>query len=109
MDKSTNAHSISAGLDYAGISPQHARLFKEGGVKYTYATDEEVLAAFTRLAKTEGFSPHLRSAHGVADAIKLAPTLPKDKTIVVNVSGRGDKDVLIVAEALGDEKWKEGI
>ncbi len=100
-------HSVSAGLDYAGIGPEHARLFQAGRVKYTYATDDEVLRAFTRLAKTEGIFPALESAHAVAEAIKLAPTLPNDKTIVVNVSGRGDKDIFIVAEAFGDERWKE--
>ncbi|OGH94057.1 MAG: tryptophan synthase subunit beta [Candidatus Magasanikbacteria bacterium RIFOXYD2_FULL_41_14] len=100
-------HSISAGLDYAGIGPEHARLFETGRVHYTYATDDKVLAAFKTLARTEGIFAALESSHAVAEAIRLAPTLPKDKTIVVNLSGRGDKDIFIVAEAVGDVKWKE--
>ncbi|PIT87591.1 MAG: tryptophan synthase subunit beta [Candidatus Magasanikbacteria bacterium CG10_big_fil_rev_8_21_14_0_10_40_10] len=100
-------HSISAGLDYAGIGPQHAHLFTQGRVDYHYATDDEVLTAFKLLAKTEGILAALESCHAVAKAIKLAPTLAKDKIIVVNVSGRGDKDIFIVADALGDEDWKE--
>lgn len=100
-------HSISAGLDYAGIGPEHAYLNEIGRATYTYATDEEVLAACTELARTEGIFPALESAHAVAHAIKLAPTLSKDKTIVVNVSGRGDKDIFILAEKFGDASWKE--
>lgn len=100
-------HSISAGLDYAGIGPEHALLFAQERVEYKYATDDEVLAAFKLLAKTEGIFAALESAHAVAEAIKLAPTLAKDKIMVVNISGRGDKDIFIVAEALGDKKWKE--
>lgn len=102
-----STHSISAGLDYAGIGPEHASLFKQGRVKYTYATDEEVLSAFTTLARTEGILPALESAHAVAEAIKLAPTLNKNKIIIVNLSGRGDKDIFIVAEALGKNEWKK--
>lgn len=100
-------HSISAGLDYAGIGPEHALLFEHRRVEYKYATDAEVLSAFKLLAKTEGIFAALESSHAVAEAIKLAPTLTKDKIIVVNISGRGDKDIFIVVEALGDEKWKE--
>ncbi len=100
-------HSISAGLDYSGIGPEHARLKESGRATYTYATDEKVLAAFKELALTEGIFPALESAHAVAEAIRLAPTLSKDKIIVVNLSGRGDKDIFIVGEALGDKKWKE--
>ncbi|MFA5813761.1 MAG: tryptophan synthase subunit beta [Patescibacteria group bacterium] len=100
-------HSLAAGLDYAGIGPEHAYLFERGRVQYTYATDAEVLAAFKTLARTEGIFSALESAHAVAEAIKLAPKLNKDKIIVVNVSGRGDKDIFIVAEALRDEGWKE--
>jgi len=100
-------HSISAGLDYAGIGPEHARLFEEGRVKYTFATDKEVLEAFKELAQTEGIFPALESAHAIAEAIKLAPTLNKNKIIVINLSGRGDKDIFIAAEALGDNDWKD--
>jgi tryptophan synthase beta chain len=100
-------HSISAGLDYGGIGPEHARLKELGRATYTYATDKKVLSAFKELALTEGIFPALESAHAVAEAIRLAPTLSKDKIIIVNLSGRGDKDIFIVAEALGDKKWKE--
>ncbi|MFA6393840.1 MAG: tryptophan synthase subunit beta [Patescibacteria group bacterium] len=102
-----NTHSISAGLDYSGIGPEHGLLYLKGRVEYKYATDKEVLAAFKLLARTEGIIPALESAHAVAYAIKLAPKLSKNKTIVINLSGRGDKDIFIVAEALKDERWKE--
>lgn len=102
-----NTHSISAGLDYAGIGPEHALLHDKKRVHYTYATDKEVLSAFQTLARTEGIFPALESSHAVAEVIKLAPTLDKDKIIVVNISGRGDKDVFIVARALGDKAWLE--
>lgn len=100
-------HSISAGLDYAGIGPEHALLHDKNRVQYAFATDKEVLNAFQTLAKIEGIFPALESAHAVAEAIKLAPTLGADKIIVVNISGRGDKDVFIVAKALGDKAWLE--
>lgn len=102
-------HSVAAGLDYPGIGPQLAFLKKRGRVTFTYATDKEVIDAFTILAATEGIICALESAHAVAVAIKLAPTLSKDKIIVVNLSGRGDKDIFIVAEALKDKEWKEFI
>lgn len=100
-------HSISAGLDYAGVGPQHALLFERGRVEYKSVSDEEVLDAFKLLAKTEGILAALESSHAVAQCIKLAPKLDKDKIIVVNISGRGDKDIFIVAKEFGDEKWKE--
>ena len=100
-------HSISAGLDYAGIGPEHGLLFEKGRVDYKYATDKEVLGAFKMLAKTEGIIAALESSHAIAEVIKMAPKLSKDKTVVVNLSGRGDKDIFILAEALGDEGWKE--
>jgi len=100
-------HSISAGLDYGGIGPEHAYLKESGRATYTYATDKKVISAFKELALTEGIFPALESAHAVAEALRLAPTLSKDKIIIVNLSGRGDKDIFIVAEALGDKKWKE--
>lgn len=102
-----NTHSISAGLDYAGIGPEHGLLFKKGRVEYKYATDKEVLDAFKLLSRKEGLIPALESSHAIAHTIKLASQLDKDKVIVVNMSGRGDKDIFIVAEALGDEKWKD--
>ncbi len=98
-------HSISAGLDYAGIGPLHAFLRDQGRVSYTYATDKEVLAAFKQLARAEGIFPALESAHAVAEAIKLAPKLSSRQTIVVNVSGRGEKDIFILARNLGDKQF----
>jgi tryptophan synthase beta chain len=100
-------HSISAGLDYAGIGPEHAYLHEQGRVRYTSATDQEVLDAFQLLAKKEGLFAALESAHAVAHAIILAPDLSKDKNIVINLSGRGDKDIFIIGDKLGDAAWKE--
>lgn len=102
-----STHSISAGLDYAGIGPEHALLFEKGRVQYKYATDKEVLSAFQLLAKTEGIFSALESAHAVACAIKLAPSLPKNKIIIVNLSGRGDKDIFILTRALRDKSFRE--
>lgn len=96
-------HSVSAGLDYASIGPEHPYLKDAGRVQYTYATDDEALAAFELLSKKEGIIPALESAHAVAEAIKLAPKLSKDKIIIVNLSGRGDKDVQHVANIKGIE------
>jgi len=86
-------HSISAGLDYAAVGPEHALLRDEGRVSYTYATDDEALAAFHLLAELEGIIPALESAHAVAEAIKRAPGMPRDAILIVNLSGRGDKDL----------------
>ncbi len=86
-------YSISAGLDYPGVGPEHAFLEETGRVTYTSATDQEALDAFYRLSKLEGIIPAIESAHAIAEVIKRAPTLPKDNIIIVNLSGRGDKDV----------------
>jgi tryptophan synthase beta chain len=86
-------HSVSAGLDYAAVGPEHALLRDEGRVSYTYATDDEALAAFHLLSELEGIIPALESAHAVAEAIKRAPTMPRDAILIVNLSGRGDKDL----------------
>ncbi|AKM19273.1 Tryptophan synthase beta chain [[Flavobacterium] thermophilum] len=86
-------YSIAAGLDYPGIGPEHSYLKVSGRAEYYTVTNEEVLEAFQLLSKTEGIIPALESAHAVAYAIKLAPTLSKDQIIIVNLSGRGDKDV----------------
>jgi len=94
-------HSVSAGLDYASIGPEHPFLRDLGKVQYTYATDDEALAAFELLSKTEGIIPALESAHAVAEAVKFAPKLSGDKIIIVNLSGRGDKDVQHVAAIKG--------
>lgn len=90
-------YSISAGLDYPGIGPEHAALYDTGRAQYVSATDDEAVAAFSYLSRTEGIIPAIESAHAIAYAQKLAPTLSKDKIIVVNVSGRGDKDVAAIA------------
>ena len=86
-------HSVSAGLDYAAIGPEHAYLQDIGRVEYTYATDEEALAAFKELAECEGIIPALESAHAMAYVSKIAGSLPKESIIIANLSGRGDKDV----------------
>ena len=96
-----NTHSISAGLDYAAVGPEHAWLRDEGRVEYTFCTDDEALKAFRFLSETEGIIPALESAHAVAETMKLAPTLHPDQTIVICLSGRGDKDVAQVAQTLG--------
>jgi tryptophan synthase beta chain len=94
-------HSVSAGLDYASVGPEHAWLHDTGRATYTFADDEEALDAFETCARMEGIIPALESAHGVAEALKLAPTLGRDQIILVNMSGRGDKDIFTVADALG--------
>jgi tryptophan synthase beta chain len=96
-----NTHSISAGLDYAAVGPEHAWLRDEGRVEYTFCTDDDALKAFRYLSETEGIIPAMESAHAIAEAMKLAPTLRPDQTIIVNLSGRGDKDVQQVAQMLG--------
>lgn len=98
-------HSISAGLDYPGIGPQLAYLQKKGRVEFTSITDKEALKAFKLLAQTEGIIPALESAHAVAETIKLAPKLKKNQIIVVNLSGRGDKDLFIVEKELKDKNF----
>jgi tryptophan synthase beta chain len=97
----TEAHSISAGLDYPGIGPEHSWLKETGRIEYVSATDNEALAAFQMLCKLEGIIPALEPAHALGHVIKLAPTLPKDNLLVMNLCGRGDKDVFAVAERLG--------
>ncbi|WP_207461411.1 tryptophan synthase subunit beta [Azospirillum sp. SYSU D00513] len=94
-------HSISAGLDYPGVGPEHSWLHDSGRVEYVSATDEEALSAFQICAKTEGIIPALESAHALAEVIKRAPTLPKDHLMVMCLSGRGDKDIFSVAQHLG--------
>jgi tryptophan synthase beta chain len=90
-------HSISAGLDYPGVGPEHAWLHDIGRAEYVSVTDDEALAAFHRLCLSEGIIPALESSHAVAYAMKLAPTLPSDRHLLVNLSGRGDKDIATVA------------
>jgi tryptophan synthase beta chain len=96
-------HSISAGLDYAAVGPEHAWMRDDGRAEYTYATDEQALEALQRLSALEGILPALESAHAVAEAIVRAPRMRADQAMIVNVSGRGDKDMMTVAGALGFE------
>ena len=95
------AHSISAGLDYPGIGPEHAWLAEQGRVTYVSVTDQQALDAFQLLSRTEGIIPALEPAHALAHVIRIAPDLPADHLIVMNLCGRGDKDIFTAAEALG--------
>jgi tryptophan synthase beta chain len=98
-----DAHSISAGLDYPGIGPEHAWLHEMGRVKYISATDEEALEAFQLCSRLEGILPALEPSHALAKVMELAPQKPKDHLMVVNISGRGDKDLFQIAEHLGNQ------
>jgi len=100
-------HSISAGLDYPGIGPELAQLHDTKRIEFTSATDEEAIEAYQLLAKTEGVFPALESAHAVAEVIKRAPKMNLDESIVVGISGRGDKDLFIVARTLNDQTFKK--
>jgi tryptophan synthase beta chain len=97
----TETHSVSAGLDYPGVGPEHAFLKDSGRAEYVGVTDDEALAAFHRLARSEGILAALESSHAVAQAIKLARELPKDRLVLCNLSGRGDKDVHTIAAREG--------
>jgi tryptophan synthase beta chain len=94
-------HSVSAGLDYASVGPEHSFYRDKGRIEYTYATDDEALAAFDLLSQTEGIIPALESSHAIAEAVKRAPKMKRSQVIIVNLSGRGDKDVNQVAEMRG--------
>ncbi len=98
-----DAHSISAGLDYPGIGPEHAWLHDHGRVDYVSVTDSEALEAFQLCCRTEGIIPALEPAHALAHVAKIAPTMDKEQIIVMNLCGRGDKDIFTVADALGVE------
>lgn len=104
IEEQEKCHSISAGLDYPGVGPEHSYYKEIGRAEYVAITDEEALDAFLQLSKLEGIVPALESAHAVAYAMKLAPTLSTDQLIVVNLSGRGDKDVAQVYERLAKER-----
>jgi tryptophan synthase beta chain len=97
------AHSISAGLDYPGVGPEHAYYKDTGRFEFVSITDEEAMEGFQALTRLEGIMPALESAHAVAHAVRLAKALSPSQTIVVGLSGRGDKDVSVVAKALGTE------
>ena len=96
-------YSISAGLDYPGIGPEHAYLHDIGRAEYIPITDDEAVNAFEYLSRIEGIIPAIESAHAVAHAMKLAPTMRKDQTIVINISGRGDKDCAAIARYRGED------
>jgi tryptophan synthase beta chain len=95
------AHSISAGLDYPGVGPEHAHYKDTGRARYEAVTDDEALEALQLLCRTEGIIPALESAHAVALAVRLAPEFRKEDVVLINLSGRGDKDMGTVASALG--------
>ncbi|HXF80176.1 MAG TPA: tryptophan synthase subunit beta, partial [Usitatibacter sp.] len=94
-------HSISAGLDYPGVGPEHAWLHDTGRAQYVTVTDDEALAAFHQLCRLEGIIPALESSHAIAHAMKIAPSMARDKILLVNLSGRGDKDMHTVSKASG--------
>ena len=94
-------HSISAGLDYPGVGPEHAWLKDTRRAEYVSITDDEALAAFHKLCRLEGIIPALESSHALAHAMKIAPSMAKDRILLVNLSGRGDKDMHTVAKASG--------
>ena len=98
----STTHSVSAGLDYSAIGPEHAYLHDIGRISYSKASDAEALEAFQLLARLEGIIPALESAHAIAEVIKMAPSMTSEQIIVVNLSGRGDKDVNTVSECLAD-------
>ena len=104
-----DTHSIAAGLDYVGVSPILADLGEQGRVRFEAATDVEVLEALTLTMRTEGIIPALESAHAFVQAIKEAPDMSRDKAIIINMSGRGDKDIFTIAHAFDDPSWKEFI
>jgi tryptophan synthase beta chain len=94
-------HSVSAGLDYAAIGPEHSYLRDQGRAEYTSVTDDEAMAAFDLLTREEGIMPALESAHAIAHTVKVAPTMKKNQLLVVNLSGRGDKDAQQIAKMRG--------
>lgn len=104
-----DTHSIAAGLDYVGVSPILADLGEQGRVRFEAATDVEVLEALTLTMRTEGIIPALESAHAFVQAIKEAPGMSRDQAIIINMSGRGDKDIFTIAHAFDDPSWKEFI
>ena len=104
----SDTHSIAAGLDYPGVGPEHAYLKDAGRVKYDTVSDNDAVQGFLMLAKQEGIIPALESAHAVAYAMKIAKKMPKSKTIVITLSGRGDKDVEVVEKYLSENVKNKG-
>ena len=99
-------YSISAGLDYPGVGPEHADLYDRGRAEYVAVTDDEAVDAFEYLARTEGIIPAIESAHAVAYARKLAPQMDRDQIMVINISGRGDKDCAAIARYRGEDIYE---
>ncbi|MBF0175498.1 MAG: tryptophan synthase subunit beta [Magnetococcales bacterium] len=104
-----DTHSVAAGLDYVGVSPILSHLRDAGRVRFAAATDHEVVAALKRLMRAEGIIPALESSHAVAQALKELPRLPPDAVVIINLSGRGDKDIFTVADAIDDPGWRHFI
>jgi tryptophan synthase beta chain len=104
-----DTYSVAAGLDYVGVGPILAHLHRQGRVRFEAATDSEVVEALRLTMRSEGLIPALESAHAFALALKEAPHLPRTDAILINQSGRGDKDIFTIADALGDEGWKDFI
>lgn len=104
-----DTHSIAAGLDYVGISPILADLGEKGRVRFASATDQEVIDALSLTMRTEGIIPAMESSHAFVQAIKEAPAMRPDQAIIINMSGRGDKDIFTIAHAFDDPSWKEFI
>ncbi|RTZ86258.1 MAG: tryptophan synthase subunit beta, partial [SAR324 cluster bacterium] len=102
-----HTHSIAAGLDYIGVSPILSHLHDKKRIRFTSATDEEVISATKLLIRTEGIIPALESAHAFASVIEEARDIPDGAQVLINLSGRGDKDIFNIAEAIGDHKWQE--
>ena len=102
-------HSIAAGLDYVGVSPILSGFKQSGQARFEAVTDDEVVAAASLTIRNEGLIPALESAHAFAQAFKEAPQLPRDAVILINQSGRGDKDIFTIADAFDDPGWKEFI
>ena len=102
-------HSVAAGLDYVGVSPILSDLWEKGRVRFESATDTEVMAALDLTMKKEGIIPALESTHAFVQAFKEAPQLTPDDAIIINMSGRGDKDIFTIAHAFNDPSWKEFI
>jgi tryptophan synthase beta chain len=104
-----DTHSIAAGLDYVGVSPILADLGEKGRVRFESATDREVIDALSLVMRTEGIIPAMESTHAFVQAMKEAPSLNRDQAIIINMSGRGDKDIFTIAHAFEDPSWKEFI
>jgi tryptophan synthase beta chain len=104
-----DTHSVAAGLDYIGVSPILTNLWKQGRVRFESATDKEVMGALDLTMKKEGIIPALESAHGFVQVFKEAPDLAKDEALIINMSGRGDKDIFTIAHAFDDPSWKQFI